>query len=292
MPTIFRYSYAKLNLHLHVKGRRADGYHELETIFQEIDLFDEVNWTLRPEQEEITLSCPSVPGETHENLIVRAADLFCKTFSVPRGMHFDVIKNIPCGAGLGGGSSNAAVALLILAEYYEKKIESLYPLAKSLGADVPFFLNGGCALGIERGDEVIPLAINLSQKFVLVCPNVHVETRKVFSRMKDFLTSKSKHGIKLHPFFAKKLETAKDGLYNDLEEATFFLYPELKDVKQQLCKISSGLVQMSGSGSTFFIVVSTHDEGCKVLDLVRQQGFNGYLSKPIVRGLNSRAKGA
>ena len=151
-------SFAKINLGLEVMGLRQDGYHELRTLFQTIDLHDDI--VLRPRTRGIVVRCdhPQVPLDG-SNLAVRAAEALKHYGRVGGGVEITITKRVPVGGGLGGGSSNAAAVLLGLDRLWRLGLgpSGLHPLARRLGADVPFFLIGGTALGLARGDEVYPL---------------------------------------------------------------------------------------------------------------------------------------
>ena len=177
-------SYAKINLGLEVLGLRQDGYHELRTLFQTVDLADDLE--LRPRTGptiEVACDHPLVPKD-EGNLALRAA-LELQRFARARsGARIVLEKRLPVGGGLGGGSSNAAAVLLGLDRLWGLRlgITGLLPLARRLGADVPFFLYGGTALGLARGDEVYPLRRQIEAHVVLVVPEVSVATAAVFRR--------------------------------------------------------------------------------------------------------------
>ena len=157
MPKVYR-SYAKINLHLQVVGRRADGYHELRTLFQTIDLHDTVGVELGGEGVRLEVRRGDVPSD-EGNLAVRAALAYVQRWAPHQGVRLWLDKRIPVGGGLGGGSSNAATVLLALQDLLgdPAPVGELWSLARELGADVPYFLLGGTALGVGRGDEVFPV---------------------------------------------------------------------------------------------------------------------------------------
>ena len=168
-------SYAKINLGLEVLGQREDGYHELRTLFQTVDLADDV--ILRPRRGGVKVVCdhPLVPSDG-TNLASRAADLLRGYAGVKHGVEIGIHKRIPIGGGLGGGSSNAAAVLMGLDKIWRLGLgpDGLHRLAVKLGADVPYFLVGGTALGLARGDEVYPLHRQLQAHVVIVDPGIHV----------------------------------------------------------------------------------------------------------------------
>ena len=176
-------SFAKINLGLEVLGVREDGYHELRTLFQTIDLADEI--VLRPARRGVSVACdhPLVPKDA-TNLAARAAELL-RGYAQGRRRESrsEIKKRIPVGGGLGGGSSNAAAVLLGLDRLWKLGLgpDGLHRLAARLGADVPYFLLGGTALGLARGDEVYPLRRQIRGHVVLVDPGIHVSTARVFA---------------------------------------------------------------------------------------------------------------
>ncbi len=285
VKVVEKYSYAKINLYLRVLGHREDGYHNLDTIFQEIDLADHMVFSFTNDQLSlISLICEASPCALEDNLVYKAAKLFLKTFACNFSVAIQLSKHIPVGAGLGGGSSNAASTLLALADYAGVAHAQLIPLAKRLGADVSFFLFGGTARGEGRGDKILPMPSLQGFEYVIVCPDVHVSTAKVFRALKESLTQKANHDIKQGNFFSPKLLESEE-FTNDLEEVTFGLYPELRKAKQQLEKLTSYPVRMSGSGAAFFIECPNSSEGQKILDLVGHQGYVGFISKRVFRNV-------
>ena len=180
MATTFR-SFAKINLHLEVAGRREDGYHELRTIFQTVSLCDRIEVSLEGHGVELRTSGLDVPGGSG-NLAHRAATAFLERWGGAAGVRLHLDKRIPVEGGLGGGSSNAATVLLALRELTGSpgEVAELVPLAVSLGADVPYFLVGGTAYGSDRGDRIERLPDLLEEELLLIFPGGGVSTRTVF----------------------------------------------------------------------------------------------------------------
>ena len=227
-------SFAKINWFLRVLGLRDDGYHELCTVFQTVSLHDDLNFA---EADEIILTCdnPRIPcGET--NLIVKAANILRDNFNVKKGARLHLTKRIPAPGGLGGGSSNAAVALIGLTRLWE--IESseseLVEIGKSVGADVPFFFCGGTALGTERGTEIAPLD-DLTEKFLLiVTPPVDVSTGEAFRRLNAprLTNEKAKSILKICHTAVESLDFRQTELTNDFERSVFDAAPEIGRVEK------------------------------------------------------------
>src|SRR5512143_2648765 len=170
-------AFGKINLGLEVLGSRQDGYHELRTLFQTVSLHDDV--TLAPRKEGIVVRCghPLVPTD-ERNLAFRAATDLARFANVAAGVEITLTKRIPVAGGLGGGSSDAAAVLLGLDRVWNLELGSsgLHPLARRIGADVPFFLVGGTALGLGRGDEVYALDRQIAAHVVIVCPGRGIST--------------------------------------------------------------------------------------------------------------------
>ena len=241
-------SFAKINLGLEVTGRRPDGYHTLRTIFQTIDLSDELN-VKETRQPVVRLEGNDrrVPWD-ESNSIARACRLVYENFSLRRGFDITVRKNIPPGSGLGGGSGNAAVMLLFLDRYFALNIPSpqLNEMAAAVGADVPFFLAGGTALGEGTGEKLTPLRGIKPLAIALCIPARHVSTALVFSR---FRLTKARFPSKIKLFLRRGDFSV---LTNDLENATFELFPEIREIKGKMLQGGCDFVQMTGSGSAVF----------------------------------------
>jgi len=175
MKHILLKAYAKINLALALKFKRSDGYHEIETIYQEIDFYDRVKVA---KTQRITMICnhPGLPCDS-SNLCIGAANLLQREFNIP-GIFINLEKNIPIGAGLGGGSSDAAAVLKGGINLYGIKIEQerLITLAAELGSDVPFFLYGGSAYGRGKGEIITPITLQANYTVLLITPNIEIST--------------------------------------------------------------------------------------------------------------------
>jgi 4-diphosphocytidyl-2-C-methyl-D-erythritol kinase len=249
-------SFAKLNLDLRVLHKRSDGYHELRTIFQTISLHD----TLRIELDfaKRTQFDVSSPIEIADNVVVRAAKLVLDELKVKAWVRFFIDKRIPLGAGLGGGSSNAAAVLMALPALAGKALppETLFRFAKSLGSDVPFFLYGGTAIGLGRGTELYPLPDLPSHHVLVVSTGIHVSTAEAYRTLERALTSQDDSPI-LREFQTiawtlngSRLEQLP--LKNDFEEVVFKIHPQLAAVVRKLRKLGANPARMTGSGAAVF----------------------------------------
>ena len=228
-------SYAKINWSLRITGRRADGFHDLETVFQEISLHDELTFTPAP---ETTLVCddPSIPTDG-SNLVLRAA----RALDAPP-VAIELRKRVPAGGGLGGGSANAAATLVTLDRMFDLRRDDLASIALSLGSDVPFFLAGGTAYATGRGEVLTHLPSRRGIALLLVLPEEKVLTKDAFARV-------TRHSLSLG---RAAYERGFENFSNDFEEPVFALVPHLEEYKQRLIDSGATFASMSGSGSTLF----------------------------------------
>lgn len=252
-------AYAKVNLGLEVLGTRADGYHELRTIFQTIAVYDDI--VLRPREGEVTVSCdhPGVPVD-ETNLALRAARDLRRFAGVAHGVEILITKRIPVAGGLGGGSSNAAVVLMGLDRLWKLGLgpAGLHPLARRLGADVPYFLVGGTALGLARGDEVYPLWRQVRGEVVVVDPERPLATAAVFRRLDASLTPRDETN-RIFRFISSDLAgpgMAFPILSNDLEQPALEEAPDLAArvdrIRGILIRERAVVASLSGSGASYF----------------------------------------
>ncbi|MEO8369064.1 MAG: 4-(cytidine 5'-diphospho)-2-C-methyl-D-erythritol kinase [Candidatus Solibacter sp.] len=247
---------AKINLDLRVLGKRADGFHELRTIFQTVSLADtlEIAFT-KSRRTEITLR-----DDLHiaDNLVVRAARLLLDTMRLTGRVEMRLTKRIPMGAGLGGGSSDAAAVLLALPALAGRKLAlpALSALGEQLGSDVPFFLLGGTAVGIGRGTELFPLPDSPHREGLIVAPGVHVNTAQAYRDLSPRLTTELQQN-KIFSFQAVTWDATWDSASlssarNDFESVVFEQHPKLARLKKQLERAGATAALMSGSGSALF----------------------------------------
>lgn len=239
------HSPAKLNLFLHITGRRENGYHELQTIFQLIDLYDWMTFTPTLGEEIKIDGLSEVRAE--ENLIYRAAQILKPHAKKFCGLHIKIEKNIPMGAGLGGGSSNAATTLIVLNQLWEcgLKQEQLADYGVKLGADVPIFIYGKNAWAEGIGEHLS--FIDLDQKqFIILKPDCFISTQLLFSQ--KTLTRDSK----TTKFCAYQLEPSNFG--NNFEPLARQLYPEVEEAMQYLDQF--GQAKLTGTGACVFIEVT------------------------------------
>lgn len=247
-------SYAKINWFLKILGKRDDGFHELCTAFQTVSLHDDLHFKA---SDALRLTCDALHVPVDEtNLIIKAAQVLRKKFNTKKGAEIYLEKKIPSPGGLGGGSSNAAVALIGLTKLWQIEISrnELLEIASDLGSDVPFFLYGGTATGIGRGTEITP-AEDLEERFLLiVTPDVSVPTVMAFQQLNaPRLTNFSPKSIlKLCHNAREKQHLRQFEPENDFEKVIFKIEPEIERVKQSLLKHGARAALMSGSGASVF----------------------------------------
>jgi 4-diphosphocytidyl-2-C-methyl-D-erythritol kinase len=247
-------SYAKINIGLKVVNKRCDGYHNLESVFQEITLFDEIYFRKTKKDIVIKSNYPSIPVDKR-NLCYQSFKLMQEKFSLNTGIEIEIIKNIPIGAGLGGGSSNAATCLIAINEIFNLNLSQteLLVLASKIGSDVPFFILGGTALVKGRGEVVIPIQFLDNYNILIIYPNFSISTSKIYGNFELNLTENMPH-VKFEAVISRinNLGDLSEYFYNDLEEIAVALYPELLDVRRSLILTEANFVSMSGSGSAIY----------------------------------------
>ena len=253
-------AFAKINLRLDILGKRADGFHELRTVFQSISLHDELR--LRASRlPGITLTIQGNESLSQEpsrkNLVYRAVEALRRELKTRGGVEIELKKKIPAGRGLGGGSSDAAAALQGYLRLTKKKLPParLLEIAASLGADVPFFLLGGRALGVNKGDEIYPLADIPKQHLLVVSPkDIHMPTPDAYRWLnaKPLRLTKPAANPKLFEFCALCWSAQGSGLSNDFERAVFRRHPRLDRIKRQLLQRGAAEASLAGSGSAVF----------------------------------------
>jgi len=272
MPAVL-YTPAKVNLCLEVLGKRDDGYHEIATLMQTVTLFDRMTVEAVDGPDELTVSGPASGGvpDDASNLVLKTADLLRENYGAKEGVKIHLEKSIPSGAGLGGGSSNAAAVLATLNHLWEMDLQQseLMEVAARIGSDVPFFLSGGFALAEGRGEKITKLPqVSSDLYLVLLLPPVHVSTFAVYKKLKTDLTfSIQSHTLKkLHGVYLRgkdqvpAAEILKTFGRNDLQEAAFQVQPQLAATWSSFEKVPFDARGMSGSGSCLYGICFTRKE--------------------------------
>jgi 4-diphosphocytidyl-2-C-methyl-D-erythritol kinase len=271
---------AKLNLFLHVTGRRDDGYHTLQTGFIFLDYADILQFEPN-ESDDITRvddyfetnaegSISQLPALPPEDLCIKAAKLLQTHCKPARGVHIRLSKKLPVGAGLGGGSSDAATTLIALIQIWDVNLsrDALMDLGRQLGADVPVFVHGQTTLAQGVGDEFFPLKVP-KQAYCVLIPQIHVSTAQIFSD--SSLTRDTP---------IKKIRgSLPPVLFNDLEAVTCRLYPEVKRALNWLRNF--GDARMSGTGASVFLACDTLHAAKKILHQ-RPKGVDGFVAHSLL----------
>jgi 4-diphosphocytidyl-2-C-methyl-D-erythritol kinase len=244
------YSFAKINLGLEVLGKREDDYHEIRTLLQTIDLYDVLEFLPIPADKIILRGDDSRIPWDERNLIHKAAELLKENHNITKGIEVHVHKRIPPGKGLGGGSSNAGMTLYALDKLWGLYLgkHGLMGLGKKLGADVPFFLEGGLCLGLGRGDEIEAIDDLPACYCVLALPDTAIMTPSIYGEYLPSLTSNTKDSKIIRFLESRKLRF----LENSLEETVFRSYPQIKAIKSLFQRLEPELSLMSGTGSAVF----------------------------------------
>ncbi len=248
---MLHFSNAKINLGLHVTGKRSDGFHNIETVFLPVAWSDIVEVIPAPNQPDVTIECTGLPidAEPEKNLCVRAYRLLQKDFSLPPVQIF-LHKIVPSGAGLGGGSSNAAFVLRALSEVFSLALsqKDLQSYAAKLGSDCAFFIYNTPMLATGRGEILQPVDVNLSgYELLIVKPGIHVSTAGAYAGV----TPKNPENS-LQDIISKDIAQWKNVLVNDFEPSVFAQHPPLLSIKNQLYDSGASYAAMSGSGSSIF----------------------------------------
>tara|TARA_R110000822_G_scaffold226254_12_gene359004 strand:+ start:4863 stop:5702 length:840 start_codon:yes stop_codon:yes gene_type:complete len=270
---------AKINLFLHITGRRADGYHNLQTLFQLLDYGDQLDFAINHDGE-IHLS-PSISGmPTEENLVYRAARTLQQYSGCTLGADIYLHKHLPMGGGLGGGSSDAATTLLGLNTLWQLELphEVLLEMASQLGADVPVFVLGHTAWAEGIGDQLTPVEIP-SYWYLILIPNIQVSTTEVFAHQG---LTRNTHPIKIRAFL-------EQGSQNDCQTVVEALYPEVKRARQWLAQFAE--TRLTGTGACLFARFASEADAKSVLEQMPApwQGFTakGINTSPLLQSLPS-----
>lgn len=255
-------AYAKINLGLRILHKRSDNFHEIRTIFQTISLADDLKIRYEPAHQ----TSISIAGEIQitDNLVERAAHACLDELQLTARIEFALTKKIPMGAGLGGGSSDAAAVLLALPVLTGRiiPIDRLLHLAETLGSDVPFFLLGGTAVGLGKGEELYPLPDLPPRPGVLIAPGIHVSTPDAFRALSPTLTSAPAKLLDFQRTASAPLCTI---LHNDFEAVVFAQHPQLKRLKSKLIELGAFPALMTGSGSAIFGLFNDSEMAARVV---------------------------
>ena len=250
---------AKINLGLHITSKRGDGYHNIESVFMPIPINDALEITINNSQKTIFSSTGiDIPSDGKPNLVERAWNILNSEYNIPT-VDLDLIKKIPIGAGLGGGSSDAAACILGLNEMFELNLseKELLSVASQLGADCAFFVKNKPVYAEGIGDVFSEIELNLNGlHFIVIYPNIHVSTPKAYKHVIPKLPQKN-----IRDILSKPIQNWKEELKNDFENSVFTQFPKIRDVKQILYDEGAEYASMSGSGSSIFGIFEKEPTG-------------------------------
>lgn len=250
MDRVLLKSFSKINIGLKIFNRRADGYHNIHTIFQEIDFYDTIILKKRNSGCSFISNVDWLSND-ESNLCVKAWQCLVERFGIA-GINIELQKNIPPGSGLGGGSSNAACVLKGLTKLYNLDISlnELLKIGSLIGADVPFFIKGGCQIGSGIGDQLVKVGHSIKNTFLLVMPDIHISTKITFKKFKKFLDY-NKEKVNFADFIEKDKFLFKF-FENDFETIIVPAYPEIGQIKKKLLSYGAVFSSLSGTGSTVY----------------------------------------
>ena len=279
-------SFAKINLDLRILGVRPDGYHDLRTVFQSLALFDSVTVTTRRGPLAVTCDEPDIPTD-QRNLVWKAASLLHRVASgktsVPRDIAIDLRKRVPSEAGLGGGSSNAAMTLLALNQLWKLNLDvaSLTRIGARLGADVPYFLVGGTSLGLGRGDDIYPLADMPPVHVVILRPGFGVATQDAY----QWFDGETRRALKdpVHRVVPPGWPAWSTTLRNDLEAPVVRHHPAIGRIRQSLLDAGAAFAAMSGSGSAVFGLFERADAARRTANDLARPGWLSLHTRTLNR---------
>ena len=292
MPASLRYrSHAKVNLYLDVLNKRDDGYNNIETVFQTVDLADEMTFALT--DREVSMTCSEQTLETDEgNLMMKAARVLQAHTGTTRGATMHLEKRIPIAGGMAGGSGNGAAALVALNALWETGCgaEELAGLALQLGSDVPYCIGGGTALATGRGEEIVSLEAIPTTWFVLVHPPIPISagfvyTHPLLARSAE-APSEVVGGLRVTPSLSERMATLGRGdvsgvIFNRMEVPVFQAHPALAAIKARLLDAGCTAAAMSGSGATMFGVCRNQGSAEEVAGAIRDYPTTVVSSTPL-----------
>jgi len=238
---------AKINLGLHIIGKQKNGYHEIETCMVPIPVFDALEIIINPKKSSWASTGIAIPGDPKDNLILKAYHLLKKDFSNLPEISIHLHKNIPMGAGLGGGSADAAFALKLMNNLFDLILDDFFleEYAATLGSDCPFFIENTPKIARGRGEILEPISLNLAgTHFILINPGIHIGTKEAYAGVTPSLPK-----VKLEEVLSDKSRWKKE-LVNDFEASIFSDHPEIARLKEKLYDHGAYYAAMSGSGSS------------------------------------------
>jgi len=283
MLTVF--AYAKINLTLEVLGRRADGYHEVATVLQEIDLKDSLCFE---RHRRISLDCNHPSLKSSQNLALQAARLLQDAAGSKNGASIFIKKGIPVAAGLGGGASDAVATLRTLNELWELGFSrhQLGELASRLGSDTAFFLYGGTALGEGRGEWITPLPPFPASWLVLLRPPIDVppgKTGRLYASINPSHFTEGRFTKEVVDLLHRGEELSPTSFFNAFERVAFTVFAGLEEYWQRFSALGADNIHLAGSGPTLFTLVRGKSQGEELYRSLREEGLEAYLVQTMAR---------
>jgi len=275
MNAIVINSYSKINLILNILNRREDGYHEIETIMQSVNLADKITITEKEDRIEIECNNPQVPVN-NKSLAYRSAEKILKKYKIERGVKIKIDKNIPIAGGMAGGSANSAAILTGINKIFNLNLsnEDLREMGEELGMDVPFCLRNGTALALHRGEKILHLPpITPPLWIIVINPGFEISTQWAYNNINLRKTKNGRNNMEAMLIALKRGipgEIAKN-LFNSFEELIIKKYPEVGRIKDRLLNVGALGALMSGSGPTVFGIMQNKEEALKVYERLKQE---------------------
>lgn len=276
-------AWAKINLGLKILGPRSDGYHNICSIFQTVDLADVLHFRQSPENR-LVCSDPSLPTNEN-NLAMKALHLFQEEVADMDSFEIHLEKKIPVGAGLGGGSADAAAVLRAMNRCSGDRLShaALQTLGQQLGSDVPFLINGGCAVVRGRGERISPISTTGNITFVLTYPGVEISSAWAYSALQGSLTGNTPYLTFIDSLSGGCVDLVElcSTLENDFQPMVERAYPIVAELSQTLGSTGARFLSMSGSGSCLFGVFEDRTAASSAATKLQAQGFRSFLCKPV-----------
>lgn len=266
-------SHAKINLFLGVLEKRKDGYHNIQTIFSEIELFDVINFTLTRNSDVMILTNKDFVS-VKNNLIYKVAIFIKNMYKVSSGVKIELEKNIPIAAGLGGGSSNAASTILVLSKLWKLNLsnKAMHEIAEQFGSDINFFIEGGCKLGDGRGEVISSIPEIIIDDIFLVNPGFGVSSKEAYE------------AIEINNYPKQKLDNllrtkSTSYCYNSLQKGVCELYPEIQNIIDYLNTNGAEKAILSGSGATIIAFCPNREIADKFAKYFSEKNYWNYITK-------------
>lgn len=266
---------AKINFGLFVTRKRIDGFHDIETIFYPLNLYDEL---IIKKSEHLKFNCNNLSLLTeNNNLVLKAVKLLEKYSGRKLPVEIHLEKNIPIGAGMGGGSSDAAAILLSLNEIFRLGFSTdlLKEFGLELGSDVPFFIRPVPSFATSRGENLSKINFNINKPILIINPNIHIATKWAYENIRP---DKAAFDLKELNNFDSSFSSLKDKVLNVFEEPVFTYYPEIKIIKDYCYQTGAEFSLMTGSGSTIFAIFSSKDDAIKTQNYFKQKNYFTFIN--------------